>query len=150
MAINAVSTTLLSSFLGGVSGGESDTGAGLVFGEQTSSVDLSRVLNYADNTSNTYSSIVYSPANYTYSIPVITISGSQVRDTGNTQTTMPSSTTLSQTPSTTQGADQSGNSGKDSSSLSSVIVPIAAIAGVGLLGFGAISLIGGKKNGSKH
>lgn len=79
----------------------------------------------------TTSNLSYSPVSYT--IPIITITGSDVRDTGNTGYDMP----VSFSPNASQ--ERSSESGLD---LTSIIVPVAGIAGVAGV---AYLLLGGKK-----
>lgn len=78
----------------------------------------------------------YSPV---YNIPIITISGSAVEDTGNTSYANP----ISLTPSVSQSASAShADSDSQGVNLTEIIVPVAGIAGVAAL---AYAIFGGKK-----
>lgn len=85
---------------------------------------------------------VYSPTttnSYTYTIPIITISGSQVDDTGNTSHVAPNTISPSFGQTATATHSDSEESGVN---LTEIIVPVAGIAGVAAL---AYALLGGKK-----
>lgn len=82
---------------------------------------------------NQYTSTYAPVSTMNYTIPIITITGSDVRDTGNTGYEQP----VSLSPTASQ--ERTSESGLD---LTSIIVPVAGIAGVAALGY---ALLGGKK-----
>lgn len=86
------------------------------------------------------STILYSPTTTQYTIPIITISGSEVRDTGNTGYVQPSTFTPSVSQSASATHQDEEKTGVD---LTSIIVPVAAIGGVAALAYAAVTLIGG-------
>ena len=87
------------------------------------------------------STVIYSPTSTQYTIPIITISGSEVRDTGNTAYTQPSTFTPSVSQSANATHQDKEKTGVD---LTSIIVPVAAIGGVAALAYAAVNLFGGK------
>jgi len=131
---NAVSTGLLS-FLGGKVNSESDTGAGLVFGSQSSTSDNRRSLTYTDQTENSEMYISYNPVTSSYTIPIITISGSTVSETGNTNAATNPTSSLTPYQAQTQTAENKSDGDKNGIDLTSLIVPAIAIAGGGILAY---------------
>jgi len=123
------------SFLGGKVNSESDTGAGLVFGSQASTSDNRRNLTYTDQTQNSEMNISYNPITSSYTIPIITISGSQVSDTGNTNAQTNPTSTLTPNQAQTQTAENKSDGDKNGIDLTSLIVPAIAIAGGGILAY---------------
>ena len=99
----------------------------------------------ARTTTTTTSSTYFAPSSVSYTIPIITISGSQVRDTGNTSTAQP--TTFTQTtqqeatskPST--DVSSSAKSGTEGLDLTGIVVPVAVVAGVAILGTSIIQAV---------
>lgn len=96
-------------------------------------------------TSQTTTSTFFAPSSVSYTIPIITISGSQVSETGNTTTAQPTSYTAttqqeaSATSKPSTDISSSAKAGSEGLDLTSLIVPVAVIAGVAVLG---TSLIG--------
>lgn len=87
------------------------------------------------------STVVYSPVSTTYTVPIITISGSQVKDTGNTGYANP--TTF--TPSVTQSASAAHSDTEEQGiNLTEIIIPVAVVGGVAALGYALITTLGGK------
>lgn len=99
-----------------------------------------------DVKTSTATTTLFAPSTYSYTIPIITISGSQVSDTGNTSTAQPitySATTQQEAqatakPQTDIAPTSTGNAGAD---LTSMIVPVAVIAGVAILGTSIIGAV---------
>lgn len=86
------------------------------------------------------STVVYSPVSTQYTIPIITISGSEVRDTGNTAYTQPSTFT----PSVTQSASAAHSDTEEQGiNLTEIIVPVAVVGGIAALGYALITTLGG-------
>lgn len=108
-----------------VTAGEKNTGTNGLVSWAVDNTDKSQQNQYTSN------AFEYSPVSYT--IPIITITGSDVRDTGNTGYDTP----VTFSPSASQ--ERTSESGVD---LTSIIVPVAGIAGVAALGY---ALLGGKK-----
>lgn len=87
------------------------------------------------------SSVLYAPVSTTYTVPIITISGSQVKDTGNTGYANP--TTF--TPSVTQSASAAHSDTEEQGvNLTEIIIPVAVVGGVAALGYALITTFGGK------
>lgn len=87
------------------------------------------------------STVVYAPTSTQYTIPIITISGSEVRDTGNTAYTQPSTFT----PSISQSAEAThSDTEKTGINLTEIIVPVAVVGGIAALGYALITTVGGK------
>lgn len=108
-----------------VSAGEKVTKTNGLVSWSVDNTDKSQQNQYTDNY------LTYSPVSYT--IPIITISGSEVSDTGNTGYDMG----VGFSPSAAQ--DRTSESGVN---LTEIIVPVAGIAGVAAI---AYVLLGGKK-----
>lgn len=86
------------------------------------------------------STVVYAPVSTQYTIPIITISGSEVRDTGNTAYTQPSTFT----PSVTQSASAAHSDTEEQGiNLTEIIVPVAVVGGIAALGYALITTLGG-------
>ena len=84
---------------------------------------------------------LFSPATSNYTIPIITISGSSVTDTGNTSTAQPINYTTSAEQSASPQTTQGGNTG----GLTELVIPLALIAGAAVVGVTVIDVISGTK-----
>lgn len=123
-------------------------------GEKTSAQSQSGIVNTqwtVDNTDKSQqyeidyqqqdSSVLYAPMSTTYTVPIITISGSQVKDTGNTGYANP--TTF--TPSVTQSASAAHSDTEEQGiNLTEIIIPVAVVGGIAALGYALITTLGGK------
>lgn len=84
--------------------------------------------------------LMYAPATYTSNYTYIMLTDSLMNDSANNRTETPGTISTQQQQSASQAATES--SGLD---IPSLLIPIAAVAAVGGLGYAAIKAFGGKK-----
>lgn len=130
--------------IGGKSGGYGG-GLGGLIGVNVDNANKS--MNFHPTLTDNTNDVTYSPyAPITHTVN-FTITDSMVEDTGNTQYSNPTTFTPTMTQTTTPTNTETTSSGID---LTSILVPVAGIAGVAALAYAAMTIFGdGKKAETK-